>query len=367
MSLPPAGPFPLAISSSNAKTSVTLSRIWEPVADEMTAVRQLYNECVLASSERNHIHEILAGDGAEFLPEDFRVEVADRVSRHLLQAEGKWIRAGLVLLAGYSYGGRGLPLRQVAVAVELIHLATLIHDDVIDQSTTRRGQVSICYGWGNSIAVLVGDFLFSKAFKLLLESGCVASQRALAVATGQMCLGEIKQLHHVHRFLMSEREYLQTIENKTASLMAAAAQSGGELACCSGEITSMLSRMGHNFGMAFQIVDDILDYTSSLSIMGKEGGGDLRNGKITLPLIHLLQRRPEMLPLVSDPHRSPDFVDRLKREMEGVGSFQYSYNLARRYVDRARAELFRLRDDCKHPAGMDSLYELTELILTRES
>lgn len=367
MIVPLPGTPPLAVVPSDVKTSLSLARIWEPVADEMTAVQELYRESVLASTERNYIHEILSGGGGDFLPEEFRVEVVDRISHHLLQAEGKWVRAGLLLLSAHAFAARGLPVQQVAVAVELIHLATLTHDDIIDQATTRRGEASVCHGWGNSVAVLVGDFLFSKAFKLLLESGSIPSQRALAVATGQMCLGEIKQLRHVHRFMTSESQYLETIEYKTAALMAAATQSGGELADCERGITETLSRIGYDVGMAFQIVDDILDYTSSLPTMGKEHGGDLQNGKITLPLMHLLQHRPDMLALVRDCHRSPEVFEQLKTEMHEQGSFQYSYDLARRYIDRARADLLSLQDQCEQSEGIDGLRDLTELILTRDS
>ncbi|MFH1743929.1 MAG: polyprenyl synthetase family protein [bacterium] len=351
----------------DAKTSAVLSRLWEPVAEEMSTAQQLYREVVLASAERNHIHQILSNANADFIPSEFRIDVVDRVSHHFLQGGGKWIRAGLVLLSAHAFGARGLPVRKVAVAVELIHLATLTHDDIIDEAITRRGRVSVCHGWGNSIAVLIGDFLFSKAFKLLLESGSVPSQEALAVATGQMCMGEIKQLSHVHRFLNSEAQYLETIEHKTAALMAAATQSGGELAGCDQETTKTLSRVGHDIGMAFQIVDDILDYTSSLATMGKEQGGDLRNGKLTLPLIHLLERRPEMLALIQDPDCSPETFARLKQEMDAEGSFQYSYSLARRCVNRARTDLAGLLDRCERPEGIASLQALTELILTRES
>lgn len=367
MSVSFSGTSPPAVAPSDVSTSVSLTRIWEPIVDEMTAVGELYRESVLSSAERNHIHQILSAEGGDFVPEEFRVEVVDRISHHFLQAEGKWIRAGLVLLSAHAFGTRGVPVQQVAVAVELIHLATLTHDDIIDQATTRRGQVSVCQGWGNSIAVLIGDFLFSKAFRLMLDSGCIPSQKALAVATGQMCLGEIKQLRHVHRFLTSETQYLETIEYKTGSLMAAATESGGELAGCGPRITEPLSRIGHDIGMAFQIVDDILDYTSSLPTMGKEHGGDLRNGKLTLPLIHLLQRRPEMLALVRDDHCTPDAIEQLKTEMYNQGSFQYSYDLARRYIQRARAELLTLRDWCKQRNGVDRLHDLTELILTRKS
>ena len=288
-------------------------------------------------------------------------------SSHLIRAGGKRLRPFLVLTSYRIFRKdveRVLPL---AAAVEIFHTFTLIHDDIIDEAITRRGRVSVCHGWGNSIAVLIGDFLFSKSFKLLLESGSVSSQEALAVATGQMCMGEIKQLSHVHRFLTSEAQYLETIENKTAALMAAATQSGGELAGCEQEIARILSRIGHDIGMAFQIVDDVLDYTSSLPAMGKDQGGDLRNGKLTLPLIHLLERRPEMLDAVRNSDGSAEMIERLRKEMYAEGAFEYSYNLARRYMDRAGTDLAGLRDQCEQPEGIESLQALTELILTRES
>lgn len=365
MSTASPGTSPLTNASSTTKTALSLARIWEPVAEEMTLLQALYHDSVIAAAERNHIHELLLSDDCECIPKELRVEIVERVSRHLLATEGKWIRPGLVMLSAHAFGARGLPVRQVGVAVELIHLATLTHDDIIDEATTRRSEVSVCYGWGNSIAVLVGDFLFSKAFRLLLESGSIPSQNALAIATGQMCLGEIKQLRHVHQFLTSEEQYLQTIEYKTAALMAAATASGGELAGCDPDTVEAWSRIGHDIGMAFQVADDILDYTSSSKMMGKEHGGDLRNGKLTLPLIHLLERQPDILPLIQEQYDSPETIDKLRSAMEAEGSFEYSNALGRRYIERAQKDLLLLHERATHPEGVDSLLQLTELILTR--
>ncbi len=365
MSTPSPGTTPLRTTCPDTKTALSLARIWEPVADEMSRLQALYHDAVIATAERNHIHELLCSEGYGYIPGEMRVEIVQRVSRHLLLTEGKWIRPGLVLLSAHAFGTGGLPVRQVGVAVELIHLATLTHDDIIDEATARRGEVSVCYGWGNSVAVLVGDFLFSKAFRLLLESGSIPSQNALAVATGQMCLGEIKQLGHVHQFVTSEEQYLETIEYKTAALMAAATSSGAELAGCDAEVVETFSGIGHDIGIAFQVTDDILDYTSSSNTMGKEHGGDLRNGKLTLPLIHLLQRRPEMLSLVRDQYDSPETVDELRIAMDEAGSIEYSNALGKRYIERAQKNLLSLRDQATHPEGIDSLLDLAALILTR--
>ncbi|HOE10503.1 MAG TPA: polyprenyl synthetase family protein [bacterium] len=361
----PAISFSPGLSPSR-KTSVGLAQVWEPIAEEMVAAQDLYREMILASSERNYFHEILTGSGA-YIPEEYRLGIVERIGRHFLGTEGKWIRAGLVLLSAHSFGAHSPSVRKVAVAVELVHLATLTHDDVIDEAEMRRGLVSVCHGWGNSIAVLMGDFLFSKALKLVLESRSVASQEALAVASGQMCVGEIKQLRHVHGFHTSETEYLETIENKTAALMAACTQSGAELAGCRPGTVKMFSRIGLDIGMAFQIVDDILDYTSTLRTMGKEQGGDLRNGKLTLPLIHLLQRRPDLLKTIREVDYSGGFVEKLRKQMLEEGSLEYSYDLARRYIGRARESLNNLRESSKNPDGIDSLLTLSELILSRDS
>ena len=344
----------------------TLAEIYAPIQPELEEVKKLYRETILESPEQRHLHEILTGDRTDPITTQFRVEVVERISKHLLRAEGKWHRAGLTALAAATFDARGVSVHQVAAAVELVHRATLIHDDVIDEAEVRRGQQSVCSGWGNSVAVLVGDFLFCRAFKLLLASGSIPSQTALTIATGQMCLGEIKQLGQACQFATTESQYLETIGHKTASLIAAATAAGGYIAGVDEDICGRLDHFGYSVGMAFQITDDLLDYRSTAAKMGKEAGGDLRNGKLTLPLIHLVDRVPESRDLARKSSEDPKYTEALHTLMTESGSFDYAFALAQRYLDGARADLAQLRERGGAKDCLDALGLFLDFIYARE-
>lgn len=347
-------------------SDVRIVTIFRPVAEELEQTKALYQETVMQTAERNYIHRLLCGENGHYIPDEYRVDVADKIARHLLQSQGKWIRAALVLLSAKACGCANHAAQQVAVAVELVHLATLVHDDIIDQSPMRRGIESVQAAWGNSIAVLMGDFLYSKAFKLLLVSESVAAQTLLTKATGQMCLGEIKQLRYSGHDGMTESDYLETIENKTASLMAASAASGGHVAGLREEYVSLLHEYGFAVGMAFQIADDILDYTASPQVFGKERGGDLRNGKTTLPLIHLFQNDGQSAQsiLASSSSIEQKTKDMLSL-MNEMGSIDYAYAVGRRYGDRARESLHLLESETGSSEALSSLMLLVDFVLTR--
>ncbi len=343
----------------------SLKSIFKPIAEQLEFTQTLYNETVLATTERNYLEHLLYGESESFIPKEFRVPIADRIASHLLLTQGKWIRSALVLLSAGACGIKSEPVRQVAVAVELVHLATLIHDDIIDEAAMRRGVPSVPANWGNSIAVLMGDFLLSKAFKLLLASKSIPSQTFLTRATGQMCLGEIKQLRNSQLKNPQEKEYLEMIENKTASLMSAATASGGHLGELEENHIESFHTYGHAVGMAFQITDDVLDYTSSTSTLGKEQGGDLRNGKVTLPLIHLLQNHPTAKELVENTEHLSDQSDRLYQLMIDFGSFEYAYSVGRKYGEKAHKALNRLENSIEPSNCLISLHDLVDFILAR--
>lgn len=343
----------------------TLQSIAAPAAEDLKKTQQLYEETVLRSSEREYMQELLTGEGGSYIPAEFRSETASRIAGHLLQSEGKWIRATLCLLAARACGTGGESARRVAVAVELIHLATLIHDDVIDQAPIRRGIASVAGGWGNSVSVLLGDFLFSKAFKLLLSSGSVPSQKLLTLATGQMCLGEIKQLRYSTEADYKEKDYLEMIENKTASLMAAATASGAHLAGMDNEVAEQLHGYGHALGMAFQITDDVLDYTASTAALGKERGGDLRNGKVTLPLIHLYENDEKARRLAGGDGNGSPKTETVLRAMRENGSIEYAYAVGQRYGERAKECLSRVREAVGPSEALSSLCRLVDFVLNR--
>jgi octaprenyl-diphosphate synthase len=346
--------------------TVTLDSLFKPIVEQLEQTQELYNETVLATTERNYLQNLLSGESGSFIPAEFRVPVADRIANHLLQSQGKWIRAALVLLSAGACGVKTQSVRQVAVAVELIHLATLVHDDIIDEAPMRRGLPSIPANWGNSIAVLMGDFLFSKAFKLLLASESIPSQTLLTRATGQMCLGEIKQLYNSQTENPREQEYLEMIENKTASLMSAATASGAHLGELDKNNVERFHTYGHAVGMTFQITDDVLDYTASTNILGKERGGDLRNGKITLPLIHLFQHDSAVKNMIHSSASLEDKSDYIFRLMTKTGSFEYAYSVGRRYSEQAHESLNELEKSVGYSDCLHSLHNLIDFILARQ-
>lgn len=343
-----------------------IDSIFQPIADELEQTKALYESTVLQTSERNYFHRLLCGEEEEFIPGEFRVEIAEQIAKHLMQSPGKWIRAALVLLSAKACGASNPCARQLAVAVEILHIATLVHDDIIDQAPMRRGVESVQAAWGNSIAVLMGDFLYSKAFKLLLASGSVAAQALLTRASGQMCLGEIKQLRFSGQNRMNERDYLEMIDNKTASLMSAAAASGGHASGISEEMAECLHKYGHCIGMAFQITDDILDYTAATDTLGKEQGGDLRSGKATLPLIHLFRNDGKTAQSILN---SSAPIERKTQEMlalmKQMGSIEYAYSVGRRYGDRAKECLKILKAETGPSESLNSLHSLVDFILIR--
>ncbi len=345
---------------------LTTEMIFQPIVEELEQTKVLYEETVLQTAERSYIHRLLCGENQSFLPTEYRVEIAEQIAKHLVMGKGKWIRAAIVLLCAKACGESNLAARQVAVAVELVHLATLVHDDIIDQASMRRGIQSVQAVWGNSVAVLMGDFLLSKAFKLLLASGSVQSQTLLTQATGQMCLGEIKQLRNAGQEGMSENDYLEMIENKTASLLSAAAACGGHVCNVSEDLIESLHEYGHAVGMAFQISDDILDYTSSTQILGKEQGGDLRNGKTTLPLIHLFHNDGKTAHSILNSSAS---IEQKTRKMlvlmQEMGSIDYAYQVGRRYGDSAKQSLNLLKSERGSSDALLSLYNLVDFILIR--
>ncbi|MBN2326873.1 MAG: polyprenyl synthetase family protein [Candidatus Omnitrophica bacterium] len=355
------------VDERTAALDLKLESIFQPVADELELTKSLYKKTVLQTAERNYIHRLLSGEEESYIPQEYRVEIADKVATHLLQSQGKWIRAAIVLLSAKSCGVSSEAARQLAVAVESVHLATLVHDDIIDQAAMRRGVESVQAVWGNSVAVLIGDFLLSKAFKLLLASASVHAQKLLTHATGQMCLGEIKQLRSSGRDGMAEQDYLEMIENKTASLMAAAAASGGRLGDISTRSVECLHAYGHSVGMAFQIADDILDYTASSITLGKEKGGDLRNGKATLPLIHLFQNDGKNVhSILSSPISDEQKIQAMLALMKEMGSIDYAYKVGRRYGERAKENLKTIEREIGASDSLNSLYALVDFVLTRK-
>ena len=220
------------------------------------------------------------------------VVLINQIAEHIIAAGGKRLRPMLVLLAARAMGYSGRDHLQLAAVIEFIHTATLLHDDVVDESDLRRGRRTANALWGNAPSVLVGDFLYSRSFQLMVELDRMPVMRILADTTNAIAEGEVLQLLHVNNPDTDEAAYLRVIERKTAVLFAAATELGAVLAGAGDAAARALHAFGMQLGTAFQIADDVLDYTADAATLGKNLGDDLAEGKATLPLIHAIARAP---------------------------------------------------------------------------
>ena len=210
----------------------------------------------------------------------------DQISAHLIQAGGKKIRPVLTLATARMFGYMGDGHLKLAATVELIHSATLLHDDVVDESSLRRGQKTANLLWGNKPSVLVGDYLFSRAFQLMVEVADLRILQVLSQAAATLSEGEILQLTTARNLAQDYQTYIEIIRSKTAVLFSAATQVGAMLAGVSAEKIEIMRRYGEYLGIAFQLIDDVLDYQGDRVRIGKDIGSDFREGKVTLPMIY---------------------------------------------------------------------------------
>lgn len=230
---------------------------------------------------------------------DTGVPLVRQVSKYIISAGGKRLRPALLLLMAGALGYRGEQRFNLAAVVEFIHTATLLHDDVVDESTLRRGRPTANESFGNPASVLVGDFLYSRAFQMMLEANDVRVMQILAEATNVIAEGEVLQLMNMHDASLDEEAYLRVIRSKTAKLFEASTRLAAVLAKASPEVEEACAAYGQALGTAFQVVDDVLDYAGDASETGKNVGDDLREGKTTLPLILAMQRgTPEQRDLI---------------------------------------------------------------------
>ncbi len=254
----------------------------------------------------------------------------------------------------------------VALAIELIHNATLLHDDVIDQSQKRRGRVSVNHKWSNLVSVLMGDFLLANAFKLLVKTKSPALLSAISKATEQTSIGEMNQVQERHNYQLDEKAYLQIIAEKTASLFATSCESGAIAAEADLKSRERLKNYGLNLGMAFQITDDLLDWIGETEKTGKGLGNDLKEGKITLPLIHTLREaeessRKKIFGLLENDFNQKDF-EQILSLIKGNGGVDYSREKAKTFGEKALNQLSDLRDS----EYKQALQNLVDFVLRRE-
>ena len=247
----------------------------------------------------NELSQILAPIALDFKALDgvirlrlaSKVALIDQISGYIIQAGGKRVRPALLLLVAKALAnGKETPhTLEMAAVVEFIHTATLLHDDVVDESTLRRGRETANAAFGNAASVLVGDFLYSRAFQMMVAPNDLRVMQILSDATNTIAEGEVLQLLNMHDPEVNEESYLQVIRYKTAKLFEASSELGAILAKASDAEREQAAAFGRHIGTAFQLMDDLLDYTASAAQMGKNAGDDLREGKPTLPLIYLLE------------------------------------------------------------------------------
>ena len=221
---------------------------------------------------------------------DSGVPLVSQVSQYIISAGGKRVRPALLLLTAGALGYQGTQHHNLAAVVEFIHTATLLHDDVVDESTLRRGRPTANESFGNPASVLVGDFLYSRAFQMMVDSGEMRVMEILSEATNVIAEGEVLQLMNMHDASLDEAGYLRVIRSKTAKLFEASTRLAAVIAQSSPEVENACAEYGQALGTAFQVIDDVLDYDGNSGELGKNLGDDLREGKNTLPLIIAIQR-----------------------------------------------------------------------------
>jgi len=272
------------------------------------------------------------------------LDLVSEVAGHLLFSGGKRLRPLLMVLSARICGYTGNYEKTFSTALEYLHTATLLHDDLVDEATLRRGKPVANAAWGNSIAVLVGDYLLARALSISAGTGRLKVIQVLAELTENMSQGEVHQLMRKGDIDLAEEEYLEVIRRKTAMLFEAACRVSAMLADAPVEKENALAEYGYNLGIAFQMADDLFDYTLTTSDFGKEVGADLREGKLTLPVIHALNQatsddRDLMIKIIRDKDFSREDFKTLTGLLDKHGGLAYTEKAAAAYIDNSKKAL----------------------------
>jgi geranylgeranyl pyrophosphate synthase len=323
--------------------TATLSRLFSGIESDMETVNQRFQAS--ATSE---------------------LDVLNAAAVHVLSSPGKKLRTALTLLSGKLFDYRFDKLLPLSVALEMVHLATLVHDDIVDNATTRRGIPTVNARYGNGVAILLGDYLFAKTAGLVAEVEDFRIDRLFSETVARICEGTIIELLATHRLDLSIDAYLDRIACKTACLMAACCKGGALVGLATEAQVTLCEQYGQNLGMAFQIIDDVLDYAGTLDTLGKPAGNDLRQGLVTLPLIYALQhqsngRVERVTHLLERPEEHEREVQELVQWVRGSSAIGEALDLARQYAARARAIL----SECVPSPERTVLEELVEFVVAR--
>ncbi len=327
------------------KSSLALSQIFEPIRADLEKVDREFGR---------HVQS--------------QVELIPKIGQYIQTSGGKRIRPAVLLMASRLGGYEGDRSILYAAVVEFIHTATLVHDDIIDDSHLRRGRLAVHSRWGNDITVLLGDYLYIKSMALALTHDELEIIRLLCDVTLRMIEGELYQLTKNGDADITEDEHFDIMRRKTAYLFGGCAQIGGMLGKVSSEHEQALREYGFNLGMAFQIVDDLLDFTGDAGTVGKPIGSDLREGKVTLPLIHLQQHssggagRQIVRDIISSRSVTPEQWHDLLRCLKEHASIDYAYRRAVDFAERAKKPLYAFPPSSER----DALLALPDYVLSRD-
>lgn len=292
------------------------------------------------------------------------VALINQMGQYIINSGGKRLRPTLVLLSARAYGYDGPHHIHISTVVEFIHTATLLHDDVVDASEMRRGQDTANSIWGNEASVLVGDFLYSRSFQMMVEVGNMEMMEILAHATNTIAEGEVLQLLNCHDPGTTEQRYLEVIRSKTAKLFEAAAELGAVLSGRGEAEREAMRRYGMHLGTAFQLIDDVLDYSAAPEEIGKNIGDDLAEGKPTLPLIHAMRHgNAEQAALIRHAieHGGRDAIRQVTEAIESTGAIAYTARSAQQEAEKALAALHGVPAS----AHRDAMYALAEFAIKR--
>ncbi len=329
--------------------------------------------------KNNELSQILAPISLDFMALDevirlrlaSKVALIDQISTYIVQAGGKRVRPALLLLVAKALANnRESPhALELAAVVEFIHTATLLHDDVVDESTLRRGRETANAAFGNAASVLVGDFLYSRAFQMMIAPNDLRVMQILSDATNTIAEGEVLQLLNMNDPDVDEASYLQVIRYKTAKLFEASTELGAILANAGDEMREQAAAFGRHIGTAFQLMDDLLDYTADAAQMGKNAGDDLREGKPTLPLIYLLENgSPEERLMVraaieQNQDLPEDVFAQILKAVQNSGALDYTQTAAKREIDLALACI----QNFPHNEATSALHALCNYSLARQA
>lgn len=363
----------MAQVQTNVQSGLDMANWGQTGASGLSIIRTTNRVTVLQAtqSQKSSFMAIIAQDMREVdLVITRRLEsgvpLVGQVSRYIISAGGKRLRPALLLLICGTLGYTGAQRFNLAAVVEFIHTSTLLHDDVVDDSSMRRGNPTANETFGNPASVLVGDFLYSRCFQMMVDAQNMRIMEVLAEATNVIAEGEVMQLMNMHNAALDELGYLHVIRSKTAKLFEASARVGAILADASPDMEAACADYGQAIGTAFQIIDDVLDYTGDVAVMGKNLGDDLREGKTTLPLIAAMQRgtasERELIQSAIETGKL-ELIDQVVAIVQATGALDVARQAAADEARRAITAAEKLPDN----AHRQCLIQLAAQLLERQS